>query len=151
MYRSRKQRRRCTNRCTKSFRPYPISPTVADYCRRIRLIPLSLSRQRSRVRVSSSPPFFPRELNEFHCSQRGCKRVHFCTLFAPLFVNWRRFTCALLRDIAALSLEGCSSCPTRIQGRARLLAPRASLVRSPACRHPKLNVTRNVAAAPASL
>ena len=33
--------RRCTNRCTKSFRPCPISPTVAGYCRRIRLIPLS--------------------------------------------------------------------------------------------------------------
>ena len=33
--------KRCTNRCTKSFRPCPISPTVADYCRRIRLIPLS--------------------------------------------------------------------------------------------------------------
>src|SRR5215469_576110 len=32
--------RRCINRCTKSFRPCPISPTVADYCRRIRLIPL---------------------------------------------------------------------------------------------------------------
>src|SRR6516162_10550540 len=34
---------RCTNRCTTSFRPCPISPTVADYCRRIRLIPLSPS------------------------------------------------------------------------------------------------------------
>jgi len=38
---SGRQRKRCTNRCTKPFRPCPISPTVADYCRRIRLIPLS--------------------------------------------------------------------------------------------------------------
>ena len=50
-----------------------------------------LSRQRSRVRVSSSPPFFLKGLGQFRCNQRRCKRVHFCTHFAPIFGDYSRF------------------------------------------------------------
>jgi TetR/AcrR family transcriptional regulator, transcriptional repressor for nem operon len=46
-----------------------------------------LSRQRSRVRVSSSPPFIRKQLYQVQRNQRGCKRRRFCTPFAPLFVN----------------------------------------------------------------
>ena len=43
-----------------------------------------LSRQRSRVRVSSSPPFIPKQLGGFHSNHRGREKGTFCALFVPL-------------------------------------------------------------------
>ena len=75
--------RRCINRCTKSFRPCPISPTVADYCRRIRLIPLRPASELPTVtaEVASSslvvPAIFLKHLQLGCCLfwvQQGCNR-----------------------------------------------------------------------------
>ena len=131
---SGRQRKRCTNRCTKPFRPCPISPTVADYCRRIRLIPLSpaselLSRQRSRVRVSSSPPFFPQELRRLRSNQRGCKKTHFCTLFVSSAPRLPFPPCASpTRSSAARRKRVCRSAPERTRAKVQLPALHASQV-----------------------
>src|SRR6516162_4956613 len=83
----RKQRRRCTNRCTKSFRPCPINSSVADYCRRIRLIPLSPANELPTVtaEVASSslvvPAIILKHLRKVGLSSVGTKRnnkkIHF--------------------------------------------------------------------------
>jgi hypothetical protein len=44
-----------------------------------------LSRQRSRVRVSSSPPFFLKHLQWFSRNHRGPKRARFSALFCVHF------------------------------------------------------------------
>jgi hypothetical protein len=46
---------------------------------------LLLSRQRSRVRVSSSPPFFPNDLVEFRSNRRGHEKGALRALFVPFF------------------------------------------------------------------
>src|SRR5215469_5771669 len=67
-----------------------MSPTVADKHTRNRLILRrpTLSRQRSRVRVSSSPPFIPKGLLPFDYkssrTQKGTFSCPFCVLFHPL-------------------------------------------------------------------
>src|SRR6266568_1156468 len=48
-------------------------------------VPALLSRQRSRVRVSSSPPFFLKHLRWFSRNHRGPKRARFSVLFCVPF------------------------------------------------------------------
>ncbi len=94
---------------------------------------------------------FQRVCANFTETNEGAKRVHFCTLFAPLFVIGNVLRCPSLHGLAAFTLKQCNSFPTRILNRVRLLVQRASLARSPACRHLTLNVARNAAAVLASL
>ena len=91
---SGRQRKRCTNRCTKPFRPCPISPTVADYCRRIRLIPLSPASELPTVtaEVASSslvvPAIHSKTLNLFQgIGFMGAKR---CNSDSALSVRRRK-------------------------------------------------------------
>ena len=63
---------------------------VSKDVRRHRLISIDyitalLSRQRSRVRVSSSPPFFLKHLRWFSRNPRGPKRARFSVLFCVPF------------------------------------------------------------------
>jgi hypothetical protein len=46
----------------------------------------SLSRQRSRVRVPSSPPFIPKEIGEFCPNHRGREKGAFRALSVPFFL-----------------------------------------------------------------
>src|SRR6516225_7946968 len=59
---------RCTNRCTTSFRPCPISPTVAVT-----------------AEVASSslvvPAIHSERVTQTSMKPTGCKKTHFCTLF----------------------------------------------------------------------
>ena len=129
---SGRQRRRCTNRCTKSNQPRPVNATVADYRTCNRLI---LSRPASELptvtaEVASSslvvPAILFKGLNEFHCT-------HFRQLEAfpgaLLFMIWPH-----------LCLGQRSLLLTQIRDWVRLPVQRASLARWPACRRPTLNV-----------
>ena len=53
--------------------------------------------------------------------------MQLCPLFVPVFVNWGRFQIWRSLDFDALTLGRCSSSPTRIRDRVRLLVQRAML------------------------
>ena len=118
MYRSRKQRRRCTNRCTKSFRPYPISPTVAvtaEVASSSLVVPAILSKRVERISLQPTRV------------QKGAFLHPFCTSFRQLeaflrvlfSVTWphslwisavrfrRKYTVGSLGGIAAPCIVAC--------------------------------------------
>jgi hypothetical protein len=71
----------CTNRCTRTSLRCPMKPTVADSRTPNRLIlrgpagDLPQSRQRPRVRVPSSPPFFSKDLRNGWFDWHRCRKV----------------------------------------------------------------------------
>jgi hypothetical protein len=70
---------------------YPVLPMTSGA---VRALPCRLSRQRSRVRVSSSPPFFPKDLGHFCRNHRGREKGALRALFVLFFRLWlcgRRF------------------------------------------------------------
>src|ERR1041384_2780867 len=137
-----------------------VQPSPASYatCRGTSVVPRVLAPTHRHLRKSPSvrQPFaeisgsisfsprvfpFPETVPNFVCHFKG-----------SLHSSIRRvLTRAPLHDLVAVRLEQCSSFPTRTRDRVRLLVQRASLVKSPACRHPTLNGVKNDAAALASL
>jgi hypothetical protein len=94
------QRRRCSassghyvGKHTRNYGPLTVHELFPDLTKtfperhpcRVFSVIYELSRQRSRVRVSSSPPFIPKHLRWFSRNHRGPKRARFCALFCVPF------------------------------------------------------------------